>query len=467
MKNQLFGREDELKKLAAAYKDKKSRLVVIYGRRRIGKSYLLSTFARNLTSVIVEGVEGEQTPFQIKNFQRELYKNSGDSLLAKAPFTEWSEVLDYLTQFINRQESKIIIVLDELQWMATGQSTLISLLKLYWDNYWKKTDKIMLILCGSIASFMFKQVVHSKALYGRIDLELNIKELTPSDCRKIVGNSFSLDEFFIFYLVLGGVPKYFEVLNKNETFIKNFENLFFSETGYFFNEIEKVFYSQFKEYRTYEKIVQILKLEIKNSEEIGRILKIKSGGGLKRYFDILEKARFIYSYKKFGSSGGNTKYKLFDEYLRFYYKFILPYKKLIKGDQRKNIFQTEVTPVWSSWLGYAFEHFCLKYSNLIAQALGIESEVVDYGPYFTRGDKSFQIDLLFKTKTQIYLCECKYSKNKVSSDIIFDIEKKLMLYTKPQGMELKKVLIAPNGAEKKLEDSDYFYRILTFRDLGL
>ncbi|OFZ79660.1 MAG: hypothetical protein A2583_14675 [Bdellovibrionales bacterium RIFOXYD1_FULL_53_11] len=171
--------------------------------------------------------------------------------------------------------------------------------------------KIMLVLCGSIASFMIKQVIHSKALYGRIDLELLIKELSPAESyRHLTTNyraRFGLDEFLRFYLIMGGIPKYYSFLDSRISPVQNIENLFFKNTGFFFNEPGKIFYSQFKEAITYEKIVKAIQLRIQSSDELARSLKIPSGGRFSRYLDILEKARFIKGYSLFGKASGGKK----------------------------------------------------------------------------------------------------------------------------------------------------------------
>lgn len=463
----VIGRSNEMAILKNAYERSISNLIVVYGRRRIGKSFLLSEFSRGYKSISIEGLEGGGTPLQLAHFQKELYRQTHEVLLKNAPFSDWTEIFEFLTAYIQKQNKKIILVLDEFQWMACKKSDLVSLLKNYWDQHWKPSQKIMLVLCGSIASFMLNDVIHSKALYGRIDLELQIKELSPGETHQILGPKMKEQDFFKLFLILGGIPKYFEMVDPGSSLAKNLEQLFFRPSGFFFNEIDKVFYSQFKEARIYEKIVREIQLGIKSADELSRALKIPSGGRFLRYLDILEKARFVKGYRLFGREASRIKkYKLFDEYLRFYFKFVSPFRKVITDGMRTNLFKMEVQSKWEPWLGFAFEHFCLKYNHLISKALGIENSVLDFGPLFQRDQNRFQVDLMFKTdEKEIFVCECKYSSTQVTGDVIAEMYKRIEQLKVPADFTLRKVLIAPWGVSSAVTNSRYFDKILTASDL--
>jgi uncharacterized protein len=463
----MHGRDLEIALLEKSYKEDKSNLIALYGRRRIGKSYLLKTYCKTKKSVFIEGLENVDTPGQIINFQKEFYKQTNAPLLKNSPFTEWSEIFDFLSDYVEKQNEKIVIVFDELQWMSAGKTALISLLKMYWDQHLLPSNKVQFILCGSIASFMINQVIHGKALYGRIDLELQIKELSPYFARKIISGPISDTDFFHWYLTIGGVPKYYTLINPSMSYIKNMEALFFTDSGYLFNEMDKIFYSQFKEAKTYEKIIKSLQNNIKTSDQLSKDLKFPSGGGFLRYLDILEKARFIFGYKQFEAEKSRIKkYKAADEYLRFYIKFVSPFKKIILNGSRKNIFKDEIALKWTSWLGYAFEHFCLKQNAIISKILDIDDKIIDYGPLFKTSENHFQIDLMFKTnEKEIYICECKYTNEPIQGDVIADMQKKLLLYKAPKGYAVRKVLISTAGATKAVHASKYFDHIIDLEQI--
>ena len=178
------GRKYELDKLEDLYGQKTGRLAIVYGRRRIGKSYLLKKFSENKKYLYFEGLEKEKTSNQIKNFIFHLSRQTEEPFLAKTKFSDWNEVFDYLTSKVFKNLPKTILILDEFQWMAAGQSKLINQIKAYWDQHWK-AQGVMLALCGSIAHFMVKKVIRSKALYGRIDSDLLIGPLSPINIQQL------------------------------------------------------------------------------------------------------------------------------------------------------------------------------------------------------------------------------------------------------------------------------------------
>jgi len=266
-----IGRTYELQQLKDKYNTGKSELVVIYGRRRIGKSSLVEKFAENKEFFFnFEGIEGENTKGQMASFVKIMGKYIDDSFLSKINFDSWHTVFDYLTEKLidkKKRKKKLILFLDEVQWMAVRRSKMIGIIKYFWDNYWKKMN-VMLILCGSIASFMIKRIIHSKALYGRITFEILLKGLLPNEAANFFANKRSKEEILTFLMVFGGVPRYLEEINLNRSFNQNINSLCFSKNGLMVDEIKKIFYSQFKEAETYLKIVTVLKGRLLTFKEV-------------------------------------------------------------------------------------------------------------------------------------------------------------------------------------------------------
>ncbi len=272
-------------------------------------------------------------------------------------FPDWNSLFSYLSERVFNKEckKKKVLFFDELQWMAAGRSRLISLLKYFWDNHWKDQN-IMLVLCGSIASFMVKKVLRSKALYGRTTLEIHLKGLGPADAYKLIGNKRSHEECLKYLLVFGSVPKYLEQINLNLSFDQNMNRLCFSPNGVMFQEIERIFYNQFREAQAYLRIVSLLKDGIFSLKEVAVKLKLPSGGGLKSYLENLERAEIIRSITPFGK-GLKTKirkYTLSDEFLVFYFKYIDHNKKTIHESTSSKLFQVLTKESFQSWLGFAF-----------------------------------------------------------------------------------------------------------------
>ncbi len=218
-----------------------------------------------------------------------------DIYISKLNFDNWHEVFKYLTEehIIKRQnKSKMVILFDEIQWMAMQRSKLISLIKFFWDKYWKDHN-VMLILCGSIASFMVNKVLKSKALYGRISLEILVRGLNVQNISEFFKGKRGKEEILQYMMIFGGIPKYFEEINLNQSFSQNVNRLCFTQNALMINELERMFYSQFKEAKTYLKIVRLLTDGIFSLKEISDKLKISSGGTLRSHLTNLENADMI------------------------------------------------------------------------------------------------------------------------------------------------------------------------------
>ncbi len=464
-----FGREEELKLLEEKYRSKKGELIVIYGRRRVGKSALVEEFLKSKKlSYRFEGLENEIVSTQIEEFIKEMSIQLNDPFLKQTKFKSWSEVFDFLTQRVFSKPGRKILFLDEFQWIATGHSRIVSLLKSYWDRYWSKQD-LMLILCGSVASFMINKVINSKALYGRINSQILLKQLDPTTAAKFFKGKRSKEEILLYLMILGGIPKYLEEIDLNKSFKQNINSLCFDPAGFLFNEADKIFYNQFKETKNYIRIVKLLKNQAYTFNEISQKLDIVSGGGLKLYLSNLEKAEIIKSYISYNMTASSKfrKYKLADEYLIFYYKFIEPNLEHIRDNiNSKNLFDSLVEKVWQPWLGFAFERFALKNAYYLANKMNFADEIIQVAPFYNKKDSKFQIDLIYKRSDKVLgVCEVKYQDKKINSKIIPEFERKLALLEKPKGFTVDKILISLYGADKSLQDTEYFNQILSLEDI--
>lgn len=460
-----IGRQKEILSLQKKYQLNKAQLIVIYGRRRIGKSELIRHFCKKKAHLIFEGIENQPQKVQIQNILDMLANQIKNPFVSKLALNQWNEIFLLLTEEIDKSKEKLVLVFDEFQWMANLRSPLVSLFKLYWDNHWKNKN-VMIILCGSVATFMVKKVIHSKALYGRINLELCLQGLNPIEARKLM-NKRGTWEVLRYLLILGTVPKYLEEIDQNQSLNNNLNQLCFSKNGFFVNELEKVFFSQFREAQTYKKIVTILSTGNFTLGELSTKIKISSGGGLKSYLSNLELSGFVRSYTSIHSKGHrNQKYKLFDEFLVFYFKYILPHHKQILQNSNQQLFNLLVEPQWQTWLGIAFETFCLKHAMIIAEAAGFANEVTAFAPFFASKDKKFQIDLIYKrSQNVITVAEIKYHADAVGTSIVPEMENKLSLLKLGKKCTIERMLIAPMGADKHLLATGYFHHVIDMKTL--
>ncbi len=461
-----IGRKQELDDLAELYQAKESKLAVLYGRRRVGKSCLVTYFMRDKQHLHFEGLEQGRTKAQLTQFVFDLSKQLNDELLKQVKLDSWEPILDYLTRLFSRSKRKYILFLDEFQWLAANQSKLVGILKKYWDQHWSKQN-VMLILCGSVCSYMTKRVISSKALYGRIHWECCLQPLNPLESYQLLDGKRSVDEVFKYLQILGGIPKYLREIDISKSFDQNINSLLFTARGMLVNDYRQIFYSQFKEYKTYENIVRYLKDQPKTLDEIALKLKIPSGGGVKVYLDNLERALFVTSYIPYNKKSNSKlkKYKLTDEYLCFYFKYVEPHIKLIAVNHTRNLFGQLVKPLWNSWLGFSFENYCLKNAIYLAKIMGFEDQVIQWGPYFQRGDQGFQIDLIYlRSDKVITLCEMKYYDSEVPISVMHEVKKKCALIDVPRGYTLETALISRFGPEKALREFDYFHHYVEEAD---
>lgn len=459
-----LGREYYIEKMDDLYQEKTGRIIVLYGRRRVGKSELIHHFTKEKKTLYFEGLENESTKSQIKNFTISLSLQLQLPYLKNTKFDNWNEVFSFLTQNIFNNEDKYILALDELQWLAAGQVKLINQIKSYWDQFWKKQN-VFLILCGSIAHFMVKKVIQSKSLYGRIDCEILVENLGPKEIRQFLPKK-NENEILLYLMILGGVPKYFELLKASKSLEQNINTLMFQSGGFFVDEMEKVFYAQFKEHRTYKAIVEILSKNNLALNEISKIINYPSGGSLKSFLDNLELSGFVISYLSIDSNSRKTKkYKLADEFLIFYFKFIKPHHQEIKNNKNQDLFSKLVKPAWTTWLGISFELFCSRNRTLIAEKLGFSDKVIKSGPLFSK-KLGFQFDLVFyRSDKTISLCEIKYNELPLDTEVVKDFNNKLNKFLPPKGYSLEKILITKNGISNSLKKLDCFDHILEAKEL--
>lgn len=464
-----IGRQAELQALENLYRSPASQLVIAYGRRRVGKSTLIKQFALNKLMLSFEGLEHANTDVQVSHFTKLLKKQlKKERLLQKANFANWSEIFDFLADYAVSlpKNKKLILFFDEFQWMAANQSRLVSLIKYYWDNHWKNQN-IMLVLCGSIASFMVKNVVRSKALYGRASLSIKVGKLLPQDARQMLPRRSDL-EALNYLILLGGIPKYLEILDQSKSFEQNIANLFFSRHPLLADELNQVFYSHFREPQFYLRIIKSLLTGAKSLDELARKLKVNSSGGLKGYLENLELADFIRTETPFlnPQSTKLKKYRIADEYLLFFAKYLKNSQKLIADGGGESLFKSKILKTWSPWLGLAFEAFCLNNALFLAERMGFEDKVESFGPFFLRGDKGFQIDLAYKrTDKVITICEVKYHNKPITTAIIPEIKQKLQILKIPKSYSLEHALIAPHGADKALIETQFFHHIISKENL--
>ncbi len=464
---EFVGREEEQHKIKNILNAQSSSIIVVYGRRRIGKTHLIEHSLDNRRYLKIEGKQGYGKLDQIKHSLYTLSKFFKEPYLAKLQLQTWTEVFDLIAQKMD--SGAWVLYLEELQWLAHYDSELISDLKEVWDNTFRKKPFFKLILCGSAPSFMISKVVRSKALYNRSQHIIPLNEFTLKEVNDFFLNKKSHIEVMDAVLSVGGIPEYLNYLRKDSSVYLSLCKNSFDKGSFFSEEYEKIFTSSLSENPYYKKIIEFLASKKSASrEEIISHLKIKSGGSISQILLDLELCQFIevilpYTAQK---KGRVVRYCISDNYLHFYFKFIHPHILTIRKNGIKNI-QT-IIPIYSykQWLGYAFERWCRRNHFTIAQCLGFSDVEYKSGAYFKNDthDKNFQIDLLFERKDRVLtVCEIKYSDLEMDSSIISEFRQKVKKLGPMKNKTIQCILIC---AEKPSENiSNEFDKVLSIDEL--
>lgn len=470
MLHKFIGRKRELQMLNELFKKKTASLVVIRGRRRIGKSRLAQEFAKNTLNYIFSGIpptKGISATDQREEFARQIQREF------KIPLPradDWGDLFWHISQ--QTQKGKIVVVLDEISWMGSKDSTFLGKLKTAWDLYFKNNPQLILVLCGSISSWIEKNILSSTGFLGRISLDIMLEELSLSECNEFWNAEqdrvSDFDKFKVLSVV-GGIPRYLEEIIPNQSAESNIQRLCFQKEGFLFSEFERIFSDLFSSKSSiYKTIVERLSDGPCELKDIYTALKVEKSGVISVYLDDLVTAGFVshdFTWNlKTGIDSKLSHYRLKDNYLRFYLKYINPNKKKIEKHALK------LLPQWQSVMGLQFENLVLNNRKSVQQILGIDpSEIVNDNPFFQRKTKDrpgCQIDYMIQNKYgTCYLCEIKFSSHEISRSIIDEVKKKIQSLALPKTITIRPVLIYVNEIDDSIKESDFFSSIIDFKKL--
>lgn len=462
-----IGREFEQQRLERICHENRARILVVYGRRRVGKTELLEQVFKDRNILKFEGIEDGSEAQQMSHVMWQLSEYAQEPILAKYKPVNWSELFKIISE--KTGEGEWTIYFEEIQWLANYKKQFVSELKYVWDNYFRYNKNLVLILCGSSPSFIINEILKSKALHNRSQHELHLKELTPIDSAKLL-NRRSGREVMDAFLTMGGVPEYLVRLNENSSVFLSLCDNSFIENSFFSKEHSRIFASSFASHIHYKDIIEYLsKKHFATRKEILAHLRIQSGGKISKIMNDLEICGFIRKYMPVDSTQTTNvvRYCIGDAYLHFYFKFIKPQQDAIdNGEFNKNPSSALNSDDYYKWLGFAFERMCRKYHHVIANMLGFSAVQYKAGAYFSKATNSilpgYQIDLIFERRDLVYtICEIKYHRTKTPISVIEEFERKLALFPNKKNYSIHKVLITAAGAEDSLLNTGYFDRIIS------
>jgi len=389
--------------------------------------------------------------------------------MAKVKIDDWRELFEIIET--GRGAKKIIIIWDEFQWMCAKKSSLISALQEQWDQKWKQDGKTFLILCGSIISFMEKNILFEKSpLYGRRTASFELEPM-PAETAKQFFPRKSVTEQAEIIMTLGGIPSYLELINSKESLPQNLNRLGLVKDGYFVNEVQFVLREQLKNPKRYYLLLENLAQKSMSREELSKSMGIRNSGALQLYLQTLLDLHLIKTKIPIiaGENSKKVKYIIWDEFLRFYFYFILPNRQPIQLNENNWLYDQIIAPQRHNFCGAAFEIFCMKNIKKILSILEITKVFKRFGTYWqtkNREKEGMQIDLVIERTDRVtHLIECKWSLEKIGKGVIKDIERKKFLYPNPHKHTLKTAIITVQGVSQEVKKSAIVDDIITLKDL--
>ena len=418
----IIGRKEEQQILHSAAQSENSEFVAVYGRRRVGKTYLIrETFGYKFTFQHT-GLAKGNTKEQLFSFAISL-RDAGydDCPIPKS----WLEAFSLLSTYLkNSTDEKKIVFLDELPWMDTPRSNFISAFEHFWNGWASARKDIVLIICGSATSWIINKVINDHGgLHNRVTKQIALQPFTLKECEmfaKSKGLEMSRYQLAECYMVLGGIPYYWSLLEKGLSLAQNIDKIIFAKNGKLSNEFNQLYASLFKSPEQYIDIVTALgkKKAGMTREEIIAATDKYSNGALSKVLDELEYCGFIRKYNGFDKKSKQAIYQLIDNYTLFYFKFIQQ-----NENNDEHFWSASIdSAMHRAWSGLAFERLCMAHTQQIKAALGIAGVLSNVYSWRKEADETSdgaQVDLLIDRKDQVInLCEMKYSL----SEYIIDAE---------------------------------------------
>ncbi|MBQ8995754.1 MAG: ATP-binding protein [Oscillospiraceae bacterium] len=410
----IIGREAEKKILRSALTCEYSEFIAVYGRRRIGKTFLVREAYNYRFTFQHAGQSKGNMKTQLRAFEASL-KDAGYPVREKA--SNWMEAFECLKDLIRTStEKKKVIFLDELSWMDTPRSDMVAALEDFWNGWASARKDVVLIVCASATSWMLSKIIHNKGgLYNRLTNRIHLKPFCLGECEmlaKETGLVLDRTQLLQYYMIFGGVPYYWNFLQKGQSIAQNIDRILFSDDAPLRDEFSYLYASIFKNPEGYLKIIQALstkKAGLTRNEIIEEARLINSGD-LTAKLNDLENCGFIRQYLPIGKKKKDAIYQLIDAFTLYHYHF------MSSPPSDAHFWSNQInTPAINTWLGLAFEKVCLLHVQQMKKSLGISGVLTNVQSFACKADADSglfgsHIDLLIERNDHVVnLCEMKYS----------------------------------------------------------
>lgn len=423
----IVGRKQEFDELERHYDSDRPEFVAIYGRRRVGKTFLVKqtfkgriTFQHTGVSPVDIQSEANRMKSQLDSFYYSLLNHGLEGFARPKSWMEAFYLLEKLLDMLDDGKRQVVFI-DELPWMDTPRSGFLSAFESFWNGWCSGRDNIMLIVCGSATSWILGNISRSRGgLYGRLTCEIKLMPFTLHECEQYFANeSIEMSRYDIIqsYMIFGGIPYYLSYFTKGLSLEGNADRILFGRNPKLKDEFNRLFNAIFSNPDDCRKIIRLLATRHSGftREEIAKGTSIPFGGGLSDTLTALAESDFVIRYTPHGDKSNHFRYKLIDNFCLFWLKYV-------ESNQTDNSFMTDnaTSDIMRSWRGIAFEETCWQHIDLIRQALQIGGVKSQVSSWTVRGDAATdgcQIDLLiFRADNVVNLCEMKFASSKYSID---------------------------------------------------
>ena len=468
------GRQDLLDRLLSLWnKATPSSLVTCRGRRRIGKSRLIEEFAiRSQTRFVkIEGLsprEAQCDADQLKAFHVQLQVISGKTYKA----TNWLQAFKDLDEALTDEPT--VLLLDEISWLGGFNKDFPGYLKIAWDNFFHKRDRLIVVLCGSVSSWIQKNIMNNTAFLGRRSLDLVVDELPPRLCRAFWGASadkVSSRELLDMLSVTGGVPRYLEEIKSALTLDENIRRMCFTSDGYLFEDFDLMFSEIYGDSALERKqVLEVLAAAPLSVSGIAERLGKTRNGHLSATVRELVMAGFVREEHGFNPMTGRpaqeTTYRICDNYVRFYFRAIRPRAQMIAAGSYR--FESlDQLPGWESILGLQFENLVLNALPELVRRLGLDrSLILSAAPFRKGGANGCQIDCLIQTKRSLYVIEIK-RRAEIGGEVIGEVEEKIARLKCDRRLSVRPILVYDGRLSPSVREENYFAMIISAEELFL
>jgi uncharacterized protein len=415
--NELIGRSAEKAILKDALRSTQAELIAVYGRRRVGKTYLIETVCAEQILFMFSGGKQVALDVQLDNFCSAMHRAlQPEALGTFATAKNWNEAFRTLVQLLekHKSEQKRVLFLDEFPWLDQKKSGFLAAFDHFWNNWATRQNWLVVVICGSAASWMIQNVVRNKGgLHNRLTQRIRLRPFNLHETALFLESKhirLSRYDILQLYMVTGGIPHYLRSIKPGESVAQTIDRLCFTKDGWLSIEFKELYPALFGGAKKHMTVIRALadKQSGLSRSEILERGQFSSGGTVTKVLEELEESGFITAYMPFGKQAKDAIYKLTDEYSLFYLKFIEGSKVKGQGAWQK----VSATQSWVSWRGLAFEHLCLKHIEQVKKALGIAGIYTEESVWRHIGrdqDQGVQIDLLIDRQDNVInLCELKY-----------------------------------------------------------